>query len=86
MECITPNSMGEKANIMVKVTFYDMVDGDRNISDGPYESVQVTRDLLRDDDDRLIASFDEKERAWLRVDDESGYYSDFTIEATNDYQ
>ena len=64
---------------MVKITFFDL--SNRSVSDGPFTFVQVTRDLLRDDGDRTIATFDETEAAWLRVDDESGYYTDFVIES-----
>lgn len=43
------------------------------ITDGPYDSLQLTYDQLRDADDRIIATRERNGDGWTRPDDTTVY-------------
>lgn len=66
------------------VTFYSLNDEDYNTDRtrefGPYDRLQMTYEILRDDTGRTIAAFDIVAGDWLMVDNpEPEHYSDFDI-------
>jgi len=64
---------------MVNLGFFSLADDDLpQVTDGPYPSVQITNDQLRDEDDRVIASIDPVTGAWSRTAD-GLTYSDIVI-------
>lgn len=64
---------------MVNLGFFSLAEDDLpTVTDGPYPSVQITYDEMRDEDDRTIARFDSITGAWTRTAD-GLTYSDIVI-------
>lgn len=58
--------------------FYSLAGDDSFVIDGPYESIQITYDLIRDEEGRTIASRDPVTGAWSRAAD-GRTYSDIVV-------
>lgn len=62
------------------VEFRDMIDGERSVTDGPFDYVQLTYHQIRvSPEGDMIGYYDPETRDWWRVNDESGRYTDIVI-------
>ena len=62
----------------LEVTFLDIAGGEYREVIGPFESVQVTNNMLRDQDGHDLARFDCEEWVWFNLATGNGWY-DWTV-------